>query len=241
MTNRFYLPAIQFINNRMLVDSTELAKQLKNVLRVRVGEIIYLFDNSGMEYETKVEQISNKGVEVTLVKEYQGKLEPSVRVVIYQALLKKDKWEWLLQKVTELGVSEIIPMRTEYCISDNISESKQERYEKILIESTEQCGGCRIPKLGELQSYTQALKSILEKKSKAFLLHPEEQALSLIQATQRLKEISLLIGPEGGFSPKEIEEAKEAEVTVVQMGQRILRAETAGIMAVGLVFQNTIS
>lgn len=237
MTNRFYVPKIEFISEKMVLDSPELVKQLKNVLRVRIGEIIYLFDNSGMEYETKVENISNKEIEISLVRKYQGKLEPTVRVILYQALLKKDKWEWVLQKTTELGVSEIIPMRTEYCISDTISENKRERYEKIIVEATEQCGGCRMPKLGELQTFAQVLQSLQQQKIPAFILHPEEQSPSLIQATNELKEISLLVGPEGGFSEKEIEEAKEAGVLIVQLGQRILRAETATIIAVGRVLQ----
>ena len=237
MTNRFYVPKIEFISEKMVLDSPELLKQLKNVLRVRIGEIIYLFDNSGMEYETKVENISNKEIEISLVRKYQGKLEPTVRVILYQALLKKDKWEWVLQKTTELGVSEIIPMRTEYCISDTISENKRERYEKIIVEATEQCGGCRMPKLGELQTFAQVLQSLQQQKIPAFILHPEEQSPSLIQATNELKEISLLVGPEGGFSEKEIEEAKEAGVLIVQLGQRILRAETATIIAVGRVLQ----
>ena len=239
MTNRFYVPEIKFENGFMVLGSQGLVNQLNKVLRVKTGEKLYLFDNSGMEYETKVHKINPSKIEVRLLNQSLGKQEVEIHITLYQALLKKDRWVWLLQKVTELGVAEIVPFMSEFCIADQISDTKRERYEKILTEATEQCGGCKIPKLGELQDFEQVVKSIQQKNEKAFLFHPNESAVPISQAVQGLKEVGLLVGPEGGFSPKEVELAKSAGIQIASLGKRILRAETAGIIAVGLVLQST--
>lgn len=238
MIHRFYVPEIEFVDGRLVLQELPVTQQLIQVLRVKVGGKIVLFDQKQMEYEVKIEKIGQKSVDISLLDSSPGKREPETHVTLYQALLKKDKWEWLLQKVTELGVAEIVPLQTEHCISDKISENKRDRYERILIEATEQCGGCRIPKLLETQTMSHAIQSIQQQKAHAFLLHTGESEKSLIESVKGLKEISLLVGPEGGFSPQEIELAKSAGIRIASLGKRILRAETAGIMAVGLILLN---
>ncbi len=239
MIHRFYVPEIYFIDGHLVLEELPVAKQLIQVLRIKPGETIILFDQKQMEYEVRIEKIGTKSLDVTLLCSSLGNREPPIHVTLYQALLKKDKWEWLLQKVTELGVSEIVPLMTEHCIADKISESKRERYEKILIEATEQCGGCKIPKLAELQTFEQALQNIRKTKSPpAFLLHTDLSAKPLVTSAINHNELSLLIGPEGGFSPQEIQLATSAGIPLVSLGKRILRAETAGIIAVGLLQNN---
>lgn len=173
MIHRFYVPKMEFRERRMVLTESAICRQLMQVLRVKSGEKLFFFDNSGMEYEVKVGKIESKSLEIVLLHQLPGTREPDIRVTLYQALLKKDKWEWLLQKVTELGVSEIVPMITEHCISDQISPTKQQRYEKILIEATEQCGGCRIPKLSESRTIIEVFQSLQKSKSPVFLVHPD--------------------------------------------------------------------
>jgi 16S rRNA (uracil1498-N3)-methyltransferase len=154
-------------------------------------------------------------------------------------MLKAAKFEVALQKCTELGVAEFVPLLTERAVRDEVSEAKRRRWRGILAEAMEQCGGSYLPELAAPQSLSQALARMppgeialfpWEETREPSLRAALEEAI-LQAGSERISEARLFIGPEGGFSPDEAALAERSGARLVTLGRRILRAETAAIVA----------
>src|SRR5712692_4524047 len=222
----------------------EIAHQVRDVLRLNVGERLILLDNRGDEVVAAVTRSSKAGVEVYLLERRPGKREPGVRIVLCQGLLKSARFEWVLEKGTELGVAVFAPIlcRRSMAGLEDAGPSKQQRWQRIIQEAAEQCGRSRLPELLPARPLMQALNDILPG---AIALMPweEEHGQSLREAlvpalnrgdSQPLT-VVLFIGPEGGLMAEEVTLAQRYDVQVVTLGQRILRAETAALATIANV------
>jgi len=219
-----------------------VSRQLRRVLRARPGDDIILLDDSGLEFRAVVETLETGEARARVTSESKSAGEPDARITLYQAVLKTDKFELVLQKCTELGVTRFVLMNCERSIPRAQTEgsNRHERWRRIVREAAEQSGRGCLPLVEHPLDFNQACE---EADSPALIPWEEEREFGLRQALNAIradaagpagekKTLSLFIGPEGGFSRDEVELARSCGITTVTLGKRILRAETAGIAAV---------
>lgn len=235
--HRFFVDPETLRGDRVILPAPQ-AHQIRNVLRLRVGSAILVLDNSGAEYEVVLRQVDKQQVVGEAVAKRPCPNEPTVHLTLYQALMKRDKFEWVLQKGTEIGVSRFVPLVTQRSLVQNndIKASKQTRWHKIITEAAEQSRRGCIPELHPPQTLAQALAD--HPTHPGLIAWEEAEEITLRQALsgeERPSRISLFIGPEGGFAAEEVEAAQAAGVQAITLGKRILRAETAALVASALV------
>ncbi|MDX1412690.1 MAG: 16S rRNA (uracil(1498)-N(3))-methyltransferase [Candidatus Promineifilaceae bacterium] len=241
--HRFFVAPDQ-IQNECVRLSGGQAHQICKVLRLSKGDHILVLDNRGWQYELVLTEIESSRVVGTVLLKQLSPTEPTVHITLYQSLLKRDNFEWVLQKGTELGITSFVPILTQRTVvrQNSLRENKLTRWQRILSEAAEQSGRGQIPKLAQPVTFQAALQEA----SSDFSIIPweNERANHIAAAFARAKpfagqsdipRISLLIGPEGGFSSDEIDQALTSGITPVTLGPRILRAETAAIVAATLV------
>lgn len=234
--HRFFVPVEWFQDNRVTIYG-ELTHQIAHVLRLQTGDRVTLLDNSGGEYEVEIEQIGTNRVMGKVIRKEAGRGEPDTGITLYQALLKVNRMEYVLQKCVELGATDFVPFISERCVLRKTSESKIERWQKIIREAAEQSRRSRLPVLHPLISFQQVCETV---NPPAVLLWEEEKNLGLkkilqSQTFQKASSINLLVGPEGGWADSEVEHAREHGIVTAGLGRRILRAETAGLVAISAV------
>ncbi len=215
--------AFNFQKNTVNIEDPEIIKQVRNVLRMEPGEAIILFDGKGMEAEVVIESINNKEIICNMVS--KKKLEEVGRSVsLYLAILKKENFELSVQKAVECGVSKIIPVITERTVKTGLN---MDRLNKIMREAAEQCGRGLLPEILPTMSFLDALADGGGSDEKTiFHLVKEEYAPNM-----DARSASIFIGPEGGFTDKEIELAKSHGYKAASLGPLTLRGETAAIVA----------
>jgi 16S rRNA (uracil1498-N3)-methyltransferase len=199
--------------------------QWKSVFRYNVGSQVILFDGSGVDYLCMITSIRNLGATVEVIENKEVSMKRN-NVYLCMAMIKKDNFELVTQKVTEIGVTHIIPILCEH------SEKKKlnfERLNKIVLEASEQSGRGDIPTVHDIQTLEEIFqKGILPQEK--IVLHPEGKTLKkYFEGLNQVKSFAVFVGPEGGFSPKEIDLLKSYNVPAVTLGSQILRAETAAI------------
>src|SRR5579884_1319326 len=250
--HRFFIPPelVSKIHTSIALPK-ETAHQVRDVLRLQVSEQLILLDNSGDEVLASVATMNKSSVEVYLQERRPGKSESLVRIILCQGLLKSARFEWILEKGTELGVSTFSPIlcRRSTAGLEDAGPSKIARWKRIIQEAAEQCGRPRLPELLPIRPLMHALNDI---PAEAIALMPWEeernctlrQALTSYKAQQSAESRSdsqthttvvLFIGPEGGLMAEEVVLAQRSGVQVVSLGSRILRAETAALAAVANV------
>lgn len=224
----------------------DLAHQVRDVLRLNLGERLTLLDNQGHEILAAVESSSRAGVIVQLLERHAGKVASPIRIILCQGLMKAARFEWLLEKGTELGVAVFAPVlchRSTTGLQDT-GAAKIQRWQRIIQEASEQCGRCRLPELQPARPLARALGEI-PGGSLAIMPWEEAEGQSLrdVLAGVRMRvagvvipqTVLLFIGPEGGLTPEETALARRHGVQVVTLGTRILRAETAALACVANV------
>lgn len=222
-----------------------IAHQARDVLRLAPGDVLRLLDGVGGEYPAEITAMERKRVVVRLGERMVGRADSAVRVVLCQGMLKAARYEWVLQKGTELGVAAFIPLLCERAVAatEEASESKRHRWGKIVAEALEQCGGTRLPELIVPRPLMHALSAMppgaialipWEEAAARPLRAALQDAVTAAGGVASIPEVCLFIGPEGGFSPGEVAFAERAGAIPVTLGPRILRAETAAIAAATL-------
>jgi len=207
------------------------AHQLRNVLRLRPGDEVRAFD--GVRDRDMVVQL-DAAFEGTLVGEMPNAPEPRTRLDVYPALLQRHKFEPVLQKLTEVGVSSVTPVFTARgLVRDAPDERRCVRWRAILTEAAEQCGRGRVPRLRAAQPLTEALQSAHGLKLLAYEAEHHTQLRDALAAKPAT--VSIFVGPEGGFTPEEIRCARDLGARVITLGPRILRTETASPVLAALV------
>jgi len=238
MLPRFYQSSIQAQDGIVLITDKTIIHQLTKILRLKKNDVFIIFSPKA-EYEMAIKNISNHQLQATIIDQRQPEREPDKKLTLYQSLLKKDKFEWILQKGVELGVHTFVPIISDNSIVRNTSKNKLTRYQKIIREATEQCGGQRLTTLKQALPFKQAVENLKESAGQKIIAWEGELKNKLSEKIdQHVNEYHLFIGPEGGFSPSEIELAKVNNFTTISLGRRILRAETAAISAISLILLN---
>jgi 16S rRNA (uracil1498-N3)-methyltransferase len=229
----------------------KLAHQVRDVLHLGVGEQLLLLDNSGDEFLAAIAKSARTGVAAQVLERRRGQSESPVRVVLCQGLLKSARFEWILEKGTELGVSVFVPIHCRRSMAglEEAGAARIQRWQRIIQEAAEQCGRALLPELLSIRPLKQALEAI-PRGALAFMPWEEEHGNSLREGleiwvselkaqTHVLKPepitVMLFIGPEGGLMAEEVALAQRHGVQPVTLGPRILRAETAALAAVANV------
>lgn len=230
--HRFFLPSLAIKKNQLVIDDPRLLFQMVKVLRMKPGNQFHIF-NEKEEWRVELETIEKREATVKVICPVQNDRDPKLKVSLYQAIPKKQAlFELVIQKATELGVHDIYPLITERTESKRLH--KMERLQMIAIEATEQCGGQHVPTIHPPVEF----KKIMGTLKNAFMAYEAEQEKYLSDYEKELSfsgEIQLLIGPEGGFSEKEVELAKKNNVKSFSLGKRILRTETAAMAGLSLI------
>ena len=233
---RFYIdpPAGDFVTL-----TGEDARHICRSLRMAVGEALTLCDGAGIDYNGVLRQTDGQIATVEILSRQPSQTEPTVSIRLFQALPKGDKMEWIIQKAVELGISEVVPVLTERCISrpdEKSMEKKLLRWQKIAVEAAKQCG--RIPTVCPLMSFSQAVQALGSMEKGLFLY--EKGGLPLKKALcAPAAQIGIFVGAEGGFSSEEAHLAQEVGATCTSLGNRILRCETAPLAALSAILYET--
>ena len=209
---------------RFVIGDLKIVYQLRTVLRLRPGEAIILSDGKGQEAHATIISYTKKGCEVEMEHIGRNENEPAVRVALYTSLLKKENFEFILEKATEIGVSEIIPVIARRTVKLALKEA---RAEKIIREASEQSGRGGMPKLFVPMNLEEAFSHAKKNYVNIFF----EPSAPYLARSPRAPSIGVFIGPEGGGDQSEIEEARSAGFLLSSLGSLILRAETAAIVA----------
>ena len=245
MSRRFYVepPALSGTNVEV---PRELAQRLSRVLRLQAGAEVTLFDGSGEDTRVRIDALSERAGSATVLERVPGIPEPRTRVHLYQSIAKGERFEWLLEKATELGVGRFVPLITERSVVRTSSgAARVDRWRRIVVEAAEQCGRSCVPSIEAPQTFAMAVAHapgvVLLPYESAGGDAPDVQGAldSEVDAVFALGEVSLFIGPEGGFTDAEVALAGDHGATIVTLGRRVLRSETAGLVAATLVLQAT--
>ncbi len=237
---RYFVPFTAW-QNKIVAITGEDYHHIKQVMRMKQGDLIIISDGNLNDYYAEIREITNEKIILQVTEPILINREAKVLITLAQGLPKGEKWELILQKGTELGVSTFLPFsseRTIVKIEKEKEEKKKERWRKIVKEASEQAQRSIIPNILPVISFSDLLLQIV-KYDFAILAYEEATEQTLFQVIEKNKRnitnessILLIIGPEGGFTPSEVESAAQRGVKIVSLGQRILRTETASIVAV---------
>jgi 16S rRNA (uracil1498-N3)-methyltransferase len=221
--HRFYMPDIAA--GRAKPRRAQL-HQLRHVLRLRDGEELAVFDGSGQEWVARL-----CGDSVELVRPIEGVVEAQTQLTLFQAMIKPARFELVLQKGTELGITRFVPFVAERSVGTG---ERSARWQSIVIEAAEQSGRRLVPEIAPVLPFDEAIK---EAASRGAPFMPWEGAdgPKLSAVHRRRRHLAVIVGPEGGFTESEVERARARGALTVTLGRRILRAETAAIVAATLL------
>ncbi|MFT0211519.1 16S rRNA (uracil(1498)-N(3))-methyltransferase [Pseudomonas sp. F1_0610] len=231
--SRFFVDTPLSLGSHQLPEAQ--AHYLGRVLRMAVGEQIQLFDGSGREFMATLTEISKKMVVVEITNEDAGQPDSPLHIHLGQGLSRGERMDWAIQKATELGVNEITPLFTERCevrLNDERAEKRLAHWQQVAISACEQCGRSSIPKIHPpqlLNDWLQQTQADLK-----LILHPVAEPLTSHNKPQRL---AFVIGPEGGLTDNEIAQAQVNQFQSARLGPRVLRTETAPVVAITVAQQ----
>ena len=238
---KFFVPEIER-GAQFLVLTGENAAHAK-VLRLKAGEAVTVCDGNGTDYLCTVSDIAAGQFSLVVQREEPSNAEPQVFCSVYMAYAKAEKLEHVIQKATELGVCEIVAFPSSRCVSkpDEKSLSKKlERWQKIAASAAGQSGRGRIPQVRAVGTFREAVEQAA-KSDLALFPYENEQTLSLRACLQSgsFQTVSIMTGPEGGFSEEEVLWAGQKNMKICSLGPRILRCETAPLCALTAVLYAT--
>ena len=235
--HRFYVQQ-KFPVGEVFVESLQIVHQLTKVLRMKPGEVIIFFNGDGYDYPAEIIMYVKNGLRCIVREKIKNIKESSKSLVLHQSLIKKDHMELVLEKATEIGISEFRP-----CISVRSikKDFPMERGKKIIREAAEQSGRAIVPLLFEPVSFSDSLQYVQSVSGLGVIFHPDTDdtndlpAFFEILKKSHRSSIHLFIGPEGGFTEEELKDAKMKDFFFVSLFPTILRAETAAIVFSGIV------
>ena len=215
------------------ISYTDVSQQWAKVLRLARGEEVVVFDASGYDFRCEIKDYQGETVILKVLEKTENKVKAFRSVVLYAALVKKDTFEWIVQKATELGVSDIVPLLADRSEKKNINI---ERLQKIIVEAAEQSGRGTLPVLHEVVSVADIL-SAKDRPEVSIVFEPLAPKISQDEISKMNGGVAAFIGPEGGWSQKELENFEKAGLLVRSLGPQVLRAETAVVAALAkLIF-----
>lgn len=214
-----------------ILENEAISHQLLRVLKIKKGEKVMFFNGSGFDFLTKIDKLSGRFVFGKIMEKIKNIKDPETEVHLYQSLIKKDKFEWVLEKCTELGVKFFHPLISENSVKTGLN---MERAHRIVQEATEQSGQNKTPKIKEVMKFNQAIEEI-DRNTVNLLFDRNRDTKVNSWKLQGMALVNIFIGPEGGFSEKELNWAGEHDFVFASLGPRILRSETAAVASSALV------
>ena len=203
----------------------DTSKQWRKVFRFVSGDRVIIFNGTGIDFICEIRTFDGDTVRLVLIEKHINIAAPIRNVTLTMALVKKDTFEWVAEKATELGVSRIVPVIAERSEKKNLNIP---RLRSIIIEATEQSGRGSVPVLEEIVTLADKLtRASLEKTSNNILAFDPTGQKYTEEIFSHAQLLEVLIGPEGGWSPTELALFKEKNIPIVSLGSQILRAETA--------------
>jgi 16S rRNA (uracil1498-N3)-methyltransferase len=232
---RFYAPPSAFADQTITLAADE-ARHLRDVLRLKTGDEVYVFNGVGREFRCTVSSTRRDSAELRIDAEVEpAKPESQLQLNLCVALLKGEKFDLVVQKATELGVTAIVPVATARSVVRLDRESRQRKlahWRGIAIAACEQCGRARLPSIAEPVPLAEHLRGAGA--GRRLLLSPDAPR-SLAAAAHGLESVEMLVGPEGGLEAEEREAAFAASYHPCRIGPRVLRSETAAIVALAVL------
>ena len=234
----FFINSNQIENNKIIIRDNDNFNHITRSLRARAGEKLLLIDEKQIQYETTIENINKNEIAVVINKSYPSKRNLDFNLYLAQSPLRSDAQNLLIEKATELGVSGIFPIRTDNCaLNNDMIDKKLEKWNKIMFESSKQCERAIVPKCFNRITIEKLLSENNFDKIIVFCERIANKTIHQAFTEKPIKKeesILIIIGPEGGFSHKEFEYFKNNKrIEMLTLGNMILRAETATIVALG--------
>jgi 16S rRNA (uracil1498-N3)-methyltransferase len=233
---RFYCPPPLFVS-----DSFELpaaaAHHASRVLRLRVGDSVQIFDGIGHAFDATLSELIGKRVLLNQLKSCVPQAVSPLRLVLAQAMCSSEKMDWIVQKATELGVSEIYPVQAERSVArlqGERAEKRVEHWRSVALAACEQCGRNDLPEIHPPQEVKAWLQSMKVSSASKFIFLPTG-AVGLHSQTKPIDQVVLLIGPEGGFTTEEAGLAQQMAFVPTLLGPRVLRTETAALAGLSVI------
>ncbi len=213
---------------------------IKNVLRMRPGETIRVSNQKGQDYFCKISEVGEDFVQADILETEAATTELPGKIYLFQGIPKGDRMEYVIEKAVELGVYEIIPVRMRYCVvklDEKKQQAKLKKWQALAMAAAKQSKRSLVPNIHPVMSYKEAIAYAFQ--SEACLIPYEnengmEGTKAALKKIRGKESVSILIGPEGGFAPEEIEAVK-SRGEVISLGKRILRTDTAAITAMSMV------
>ena len=232
---RFYIPATLAIGD-LLTLPEHVAHHIQ-VLRLTLGATVTLFDGSGNEYIATIAALEKKRVGVEVKTMQSRSVELPYAITLAQALPEAAKMDWIIEKAVELGAAGIVPLAAQRCVvrlSSDRAEKRQAHWQAIIIAASEQSGRNRLAQLAPVSDFSRWIAQ--QDLHRRILLTPRaEQSLADWSRHQPSQAVTVMIGPEGGFSPDEERSAMQHGALALSMGPRVLRTETAGLAALAVL------
>lgn len=228
------------IDQQTIVVTGDVLVHLRDSLRITVGETLWLNNGLAVRYRVEITDVSRRAVTARVLERIQEPPRQTPRLVLGQSLLKGEKMDWVIQKATELGVSEIVPIESQHSVvhlkADRV-DHQLARWQRIALEAAQQSEQWRIPTVATPQALS-ALQTSLATGTLTLMLAERRDGKNL--QTVNLPQdatgsILVLIGPEGGWSQEEAQIAEQAGMQPITLGEHILRAETAAIAAISIL------
>lgn len=237
--HRFFVTGSSFEGDLVRL-SAEQAHQVCHVLRLREGDPLVVLDNAGFEYDVRLQEATGREATGLVTGRRLASGEPRRQITLFQSLLAREKFELVLQKGTEVGVSRFVPVQTERSLlrAKQIDAKKITRWRRILTEAAEQSHRGRIPEIEPPVAFAEALAQV-RRFDRVLIAAPGDEPPTLrealVQDDRTPASVAILIGPEGGFTEQEVALSEEEGAVAISLGPRILRTETAAIVLPALV------
>ncbi|MDD5165667.1 MAG: RsmE family RNA methyltransferase [Candidatus Pacebacteria bacterium] len=235
--HRFYILETIGSKNVIILDSVDVVHQIRKVFRLKKGNLLIIFDGSGSDYTCGIEDFRDETIVLGVREVSKSRFMPERDVYLYAALVKKDTFEWIVEKATELGVTKIIPILAERTEKKAVNE---ERLKKIVIEASEQSGRGSVPEIAAVISLKEAVVELqaknesLDTRVRMLSFHTDAELFTRVDLGE-VEPLACFIGPEGGWSPDEIDLFHKNKIPVKSIGDQVLRAETAVVATLSLV------
>lgn len=232
--HRFFVHRPLGKEDSLLIENKGLAHQMKNVLRMEAGDSAVLFDNTGFEYLCEIISIADEVIQVRVADRKRKELKTKNEIILCFSLIKKDNVEFILEKCTELGVKRFIPLMAERTEKKDLN---MERAEKIIIEASEQSGRVILPDISPIARLEQVLVSLLNMGAVPVVFHPKGEKFNKESILSKAENnpVAIFIGPEGGWSDGELKFFNDRGISEYSLGEQILKAETAAIVATACI------
>jgi len=237
--SRFFVPRGSVKGNTITVSGDE-AHHIVDVMRLKASDNVVTFDGLGREYTGVITKADKRSLVIEVKSVRESESASCARVTVIQAIPKREKIEYFIEKATELGVSVVSPVLTARTIPDWSDEKKAshvERWRKLAREASKQCGRLDVPEISKITEFRDLMGDLTAKEGVKLIAALDDRAISLKTALAGFKgaPVIIAIGPEGDFTPEEVNMAVDHGFHIVSLGQRVLKSDTAGLFVLSVI------